>query len=294
MGIIDDLKNNFKKGNVLIRLIYINVGVFIILNVINLIVYLIAHDSLKLFFINWLAFPSNFFIFLHKPWTIVSYMFVHSFDDIWHILFNLLWLYWFGQIFLQYLNQKQLLSLYILGGFAGALLYSLAYNLFPAFNFERFGSSMVGASAAIMAIVIAISAIVPNYSLNLLLFGTVKLKYIAIFTIAIDVISIQYSNAGGHIAHLGGALFGYIFAINYNKGKDITSGFSKFLDFIFNIFNRKSRMKVSYKRTTDDKEYNKMKIDQQKEIDRILDKIAKGGYNSLTKEEKDFLFKSSN
>lgn len=291
MGIINEIKGKFKQGNVLIKLIYINAGVFIVLNLINLFFYLFSKSSLDTLFSNWFAFPSNFYIFLHKPWTLVTYMFMHA--DIWHILFNLLWLYWFGQIFLQYLSHKKLLSVYILGGFAGALLYALAYNLFPAFNFERFGSSMVGASAAIMAIVIAISAIVPNYSINIILFGSVKLKYIAIFTIIIDAISIQYSNAGGHIAHLGGAFFGYSFAVWHNKGKDITLWFSKILDALDNIFKRKPKMKIGYKKPTDDKEYNRIKVDQQKEIDRILDKIAKGGYNSLSKEEKDFLFKSS-
>jgi membrane associated rhomboid family serine protease len=291
MGILDDLKRNFKEGSVLIRLIYINAAVFVILNLLDLVVFLFTKSTLEGIYNEYLAYPSNVFLFLHKPWTILTYMFIHA--DIWHILFNLLWLYWFGQIFLQYLSHKQLLGLYILGGIAGALLYSMAYNLFPAFNLERFGSTMVGASAAIMAIVIAIAAIAPNYSLNLLLIGPVKLKYIAIITIIIDAISIQSSNAGGHIAHLGGAFMGYFFAIQYNKGKDITTPISKFFDFIFGLFRSNPRMKVSYKRTTDDKEYNKVKVDQQKEIDRILDKIAKGGYNSLSKEEKDFLFKSS-
>jgi membrane associated rhomboid family serine protease len=291
MGIIDDLKRNFKESSVLIRLIYINTAVFIFINVFNLFVYLFTKSTLDNVFNYYLAYPSNVIVFFHKPWTIITYMFIHA--DIWHILFNLLWLYWFGQIFLQYLSQKQLLGLYILGGIAGALLYSLAYNLFPAFNLERFGSTMVGASAAIMAIVIAIAAIAPNYTLNLLLLGPVKLKYIAIFTIIIDAISIQNSNAGGHISHLGGALMGYMFAVRYKKGKDITLGLSKFLDFIGAFFKPKPKMKVSYKRPSDYKEYNKVKIDEQKEIDRILDKIAKGGYNSLSKEEKDFLFRSS-
>ena len=288
MNIWDEIKESFKEGSALTRLIYINLGLFLIIRITN-VFYFLAGTPFP--FLDWLALPADFSKLASRPWTLVTYMFLHF--DFLHILFNLLWLYWFGQIFLQYLSHKQLLGLYILGGIAGALLYSLAYNLFPAFNLERFGSTMVGASAAIMAIVIAIAAIAPNYTLNLLLLGPVKLKYIAIFTIIIDAISIQNSNAGGHIAHLGGAFMGYIFAVQYKKGKDITSGLNKLLDFLSALFKRKPKMKVSYKKPSDDKEYNKIKIDQQKEIDRILDKIAKGGYNSLSKEEKDFLFRSS-
>lgn len=290
MGIVDDLKNNFKQGSIVLKLIYINVSVFVVLNLANLLYFLFTKGSLEPYFEYFLAYPSNIVNFLYKPWTIITYMFMHG--GIFHILFNLLWLYWFGQIFLQYLNQRQLLSVYILGGFSGALLYTLAYNLLPAFDLERFGSTMVGASAAIMAVVIGISAIVPDYRINLLFLGPVRLKYIAIFTIIIDVISIQYSNAGGHIAHLGGAVFGYVFAIRWHRGKDISAGFSNFLDKFFSLFRRRKKMKVTYKKPANDFDYNKSKADQQKEIDRILDKIAKGGYQSLSKDEKDFLFKA--
>jgi len=290
MNIVDELKQNFKKGNNLTRLIYINVGVFIIVNLINLVYWLATRGSVDFWF---LTYPSNIFLFFHRPWTIVTYMFMHSQTDIWHIVFNMLWLYWFGQIFLQYLDQKKLLTVYILGGFAGALLYTLVYNIFPAFELERFGSTMVGASAAIMAVVIAIATIVPNYTIQLLLLGRVKLKYIAIFTVVIDLISIQSSNAGGHIAHIGGALFGYIYAVRYLKGHDFTTGFTKFLNSFFSLFKPRKRMKVTYKKPVDDYEYNRTKVEEQKEIDRILDKIAKGGYESLSKNEKDFLFKSS-
>ena len=293
MNIIDELKHNFKKGNYLIKLIYANVAIFIIMQLTSLVYWVFTKESLDNVFSAALAYPSNITIFFHKPWTLLTYMFVHDMTAIWHLLFNMLWLYWFGQIFLQYLDQKKLLSVYILGGFAGALLYTLAYNIFPAFELERFGSVMVGASAAIMAVVIAIAAIVPNYTINIIFFGPVKLKYIALITFAIDLISIQTSNAGGHIAHIGGALFGFLYAKQHLKGKNITAGFSKVLDNIFGLFKPRKRMKVTYKTPSDDFEYNKIKVDQQKEIDRILDKIAKGGYNCLSKDEKDFLFKSS-
>jgi membrane associated rhomboid family serine protease len=291
MNFADELKNNFKQGNNLIKLIYINVAIFVIVNFISLVYFLFTKVSLDPLFGYFINFPSSIIAFVYKPWTIVTYMFMHA--DIWHILFNLLWLYWFGQIFLIYLDQKKLLSVYLLGGICGALLYALAYNALPAFNLERYGSSLVGASAAIMAVVFAIAAIVPNYTINIFIFGPVKLKYIAIFSIIIDMLSIQSGNAGGHIAHLGGALFGYYFAVRYNKGKDITKGFTRFLDGIFSLFKPRYKMKVGYKKPVDDFEYNKTKVEMQKEMDRILDKIAKGGYNSLSKDEKDFLFRSS-
>lgn len=291
MGILDDLKANFRQGNVLIRLIYINVGLFILFSLTSSVLMIFKLPTLEGITSYLFAFPSNIHVLVYKPWTIITYMFMHA--DIWHILFNMLWLYWFGQIFLQYLSHKQLLSVYLLGGFSGAALYFLAYNLLPAFDIARWGSEMVGASAAIMAIVISISLIMPNYAINLLFFGAVKLKYIAIFSIVIDAISIQSGNAGGHIAHLGGAFFGYLFALRYHKGKDITKSFSNFLDKFFGLFKSRKRMKVSYKRPVDDLDYNKSKVDKQKEIDRILDKIAKGGYESLSKSEKDFLFKAS-
>jgi membrane associated rhomboid family serine protease len=292
MGIFDDIKQNFRQGNYVIRLIYINVAVFLVVGIANLLSFLITRVSLDAEFDYWLAYPSNFGSLIFRPWTIITYMFMHA--SIWHILFNLLWLYWFGQIFLQFLDQKKLLSVYLLGGFAGALLYSITYNIFPVFEYVKFGSSMVGASAAIMAVVISISTIMPGYTVNLFLFGPVKLKYIAIVTIILDLLSIQSSNAGGHIAHLGGAAFGYFFGIRYIRGKDITNGFTKFLNTFFGFFKPREKLKVNYRRTADDMEYNKIKVDKQKEIDRILDKISKGGYESLSKEEKDFLFHSSN
>ena len=291
MGILEELKQNYKNGTVLIKLIYINIAVFLLDKGINLVYYIFTGDSNDIFY-DWLAVHSNYWDIIYRPWTILTYMFMHA--NFWHILFNLLWLFWFGQIFLQYLDQKKLLNVYILGGFCGALFYAVSYNLFPAFEFLRsYSIPLIGASAAITAIVIAISVIVPDYTLNLLFLGPVKLKYIAIVSLIIDAISIQYSNAGGYISHLGGAFFGFLFAVRYKSGKDLTKGFGRLLDSLFSFFKARKKLKVGYKRPLDDFEYNKMKVDNQKEIDRILDKIAKGGYESLTREEKDFLFKAS-
>jgi membrane associated rhomboid family serine protease len=291
MGIIDDIKYNFKNGNSLTHLIYINIGAFLLVNLISLIGLIGGFkDEWQNFYIHALYLPSNFTEFLHKPWTLLTYMFMHA--DILHILFNLLWLYWLGQIFLEYLNSRQLTTVYLLGGISGAFLYMLMYNLFPSFQLYRFGSYLVGASAAIMAVVIAITVVAPDYVVQIFLIGPVRLKYIALFTILIDLLSIQSINAGGHISHLGGALFGLLFGLRIRKGKDITLGFSKIFMQKPLLFKKKKNIKLIYRKPTNDYEYNKQKAETQKEIDRILDKIAKGGYESLSKKEKDFLFKA--
>jgi hypothetical protein len=204
-------------------------------------------------------------------------------------------LYWFGRIFLQYLTAKQLLSNYILGGLAGAAMYILFINGFPGLR-EYLGISMLGASASIMAIVIAIAVYVPNYTLYMLFIGPVKLKYIALVFVVIDILMIASDNAGGNIAHLGGAIYGYIYIISFRKGKDIGHWLNVVLDAAASLFKPRPKLNVSYRKTTrhpKDEEYNRKKIEEQREIDRILDKIAKAGYESLTKQEKETLFKMS-
>jgi hypothetical protein len=222
-------------------------------------------------------------------------MFLHQ--EFLHILFNILWLYWFGQIFLRYFDDKKLLSVYLVGGLAGAALYILSFNLLPVFNQVLPVSYALGASASVIAIVIAVSVYAPNHTINLMFFGPVQLKYIAIITIVIDILSIASSNAGGHIAHLGGALFGYLYISQIRKGKNITRGFDRFMDKIFSLFKPREKFKVTYKRPmTDiekDIEYNKSQAAKQKDIDKILDKIAKSGYDSLTKKEKEVLFSNN-
>jgi hypothetical protein len=219
-------------------------------------------------------------------------MFLHI--DFIHILFNLLWLYWFGTVFIQELGLKKLLSTYLLGGFAGGLLYVLFYNLFPVFEPVRANSVALGASASVMAVVLAAATYRPDRRLHLIFIGPVKIVYIAlimfIFTSLVDF----SVNSGGKIAHIGGAVTGFLFAFYYKQGKDITKGFDRMMDRIATWFKPgKQRMKVTYKRPADDIEYNKQKADEQQEIDRILDKISKGGYESLTAKEKELLFKMS-
>jgi len=291
MGIADELKQSFKSGNTLIKLLYINIAVFLAVKIIGVLFFLLSAEQ-TFSIANWLAVPADFSNLILKPWTIFTYMFLHV--DFFHILFNMLWLYWFGVLFLSYFDEKKLLSLYLTGGLAGAALYILAFNIFPAFSEVLPVSFALGASASVIAIVIAVSVHAPDHTIHLLFLGPVKLKYIALVTIAIDILSIASSNAGGHIAHLGGALYGYLFVQQYKKGKNINKGFDRFMDKLFSLFKPKPKFKVTYKRPMTDIEYNKEKIKKQKDVDQILDKIAKSGYDSLTKKEKEILFKNSN
>ncbi len=194
MTIFDEIKESFRSGTVLTKLIYINIAVFVAVKVIQVVLFLFSAGADKAFFlIDWLAVPADISSLLSRPWTVISYMFLH--ETFLHILFNILWLYWFGRIFLEYLDEKKLLGVYLLGGLAGAALYIFSFNIFPAFSSLVPVSRALGASAAVLAIVISISVYVPNYTIRLLFIGPVKLKYIAAFMIMLDIISIAGSNA---------------------------------------------------------------------------------------------------
>lgn len=288
MSIAQEIKDSFRFGSNLTKIIYINLAVFIIYNLIKLFFFFgqtPMNDSLA----QYLAVPADTSALLSRPWTLFTYMFFHK--DFLHILFNLLWLYWFGQIFLEYLSQKSLVGVYILGGIAGGILYIIAFNTLNVFSAVVPISIALGASASVMAIVIAITALKPNHTIYLLFLGAVKLKYLALFTVLLDIISIPTSNSGGHIAHLGGALFGFLYASAYMKGFDLVKPISWIMELFDFKRKPKSHLKVNYKKTGDDLEYNKRKVEKHASLDMILDKIAKTGYDSLTKEEKETLFK---
>lgn len=282
----------FKRGSTLIKLIYINLAVFLAVNILQVVVFLFTGKPSTLGLIDWLAVPADLGNLITRPWTLLTYMFLQK--GFIHILFNLLWLYVFGRIFLMYFNEKRLLSVYLVGGLAGAALYILAFNVFPAFQGNLDESIALGASASVMAVVIAISVYKPDYSINLLFLGPVRLKYIALFVILLDIIRIASPNAGGHIAHIGGAIFGYFYIVQFRKGKNMTRGFDRFMDSVFALFKPKPKFKVTHKRAKTDIEYNKEKKDRQEKINKILDKISKYGYNSLSKEEKELLFREKN
>ncbi len=285
MNVTQEIKKLFKSSDAWMQLLMINVAVFLLYHIVHLFYFLFAaEDKFTLYY--WLAVPTD----MTRPWTLITYMFFHK--DFLHLAFNMLWLVWFGRIFRIYFDNRQLANVYLFGGLAGGLLYIFSYNVFPVFSEAKHFSTMCGASAGVLAVVFAISCYVPKYTLQLFLFGRVQLIYIALVTLALDIISISVSdNAGGHIAHLGGAFFGYLFAVNMRKRKDITAWFSRLCKSVVGMFKRKPKMRVAYKKPlTDDREYNRQKNENQDEIDRILDKISKGGYDSLTKKEKETLF----
>jgi membrane associated rhomboid family serine protease len=292
MGIWDDIKSTFRKGSNLIKLIYINIAVFLIVTIFGIVGFLIVTPEISEFVIRNLSVPSSLGALLLKPWTLVTYMFTHK--ELLHILVNLLWLYWFGAIFLEYLDQKKLVAVYLLGGLAGAVTYVLSYNIFPAFS-EVVEESipLLGSSASVMAVVIAIAAYVPDYTVTLFLIGRVKIKYIALIIFILTSVLDFSVNSGGKLAHIGGAFFGYFYTLNYRRGKDTGKWLSRLLDSAATLFSRKRKMKVTYKKVPDDYEYNRIKSEHQAQINKILDKISKGGYDSLTREEKDILFNES-
>ena len=291
MAVRDDILRAFRAGTSLTRLIYINIAVFLVIVVVSIIAFLLDNPALSVKAVDLLSVPASLKALLVRPWTIITYMFTHK--DIWHILFNMLWLYWFGRIFLEYLDQRKLVAVYLLGGICGAIVYVLSFNIFPVYKVMLAESVAIGASASVMAIVIAIAAYVPNYTINLLFIGRLRIIYVAL-VIFILTSAVDFSvNSGGKLAHIGGALFGYLFTLNIRKGRDIGKGINRIIDFFATLFKPRSKMKVTYRKPATDYDYNKIKTEHQSRINHILDKISKGGYDSLTKEEKDILFKES-
>ncbi len=292
MSIFDEIKSSYKKGTVLNKLIYINVGVFLMLHLAVIFLVLanqINRDDSITKILYYLAVPSDLNSLAHRPWTVITYMFTHGY--LYHVLFNVLILFWFGQFFIQEFGSKKLVGIYLLGGIAGAFLYVFFYNIFPFFEEIREGSIATGASASVMAIVIATATLVPQRKMNLMFIGPVKLVYIALFLFVTSTILDFTDNTGGKIAHMGGALTGFLFARYYRRGKDITQGFDRFMDQLATWLKPgKRKMKVTHKRPVNDFEYNKTKATEQKEIDSILDKISKAGYDSLNSKEKETLF----
>jgi len=288
MSIAREIKDSFRFGSNLTKLIYINLAVFLIYNLIKLFFY-IGQTPIENGLIQYLAVPAYIPSLLTKPWTIFTYMFFH--EEFLHILFNMLWLYWFGIIFLQYLSQKKLVGVYIMGGLSGAALYILLFNVLGVFREVLPLALALGASASVLAVVIAISNLMPNLSINLMFIGPVKLKYLALFSVILDIISIPLSNPGGHIAHIGGALFGYLYIVVGKQGVDLVKPITWILDILSFKPKAKSKLKVNYRSTDIDYDYNRRKVEQSVNLDKILDKIAKSGYDSLSKEEKETLFK---
>lgn len=293
MSVADKIKYKLQTASVVEKLIALNVVVFVLFYLTKTIAFLFQLPSD--FIMEWLVFPKEPGEYIFKPWSIITYSFLHS--GIWHILSNMLILYYAGNYFLSYFPSKKLLTFYFLGVIIGAMVYMLSYNLFPAF--QATGKSyLIGASAGVMSVLIGIATRIPQMKIRLLILGSIKFWYIAAFLVVLDIVQIPFGNAGGHFAHLGGAFLGYIYSSQLAKGNDIASGFEKAIIWFVSLFegSKKSRptMRTVYKKTTTTTSHpvtkKFSKNEKQQKVDGILDKISKSGYDSLTKAEKDFLF----
>lgn len=294
MNYFDNINQKYKQGSSVIKLIYINIAVFALVKLI--ITFLLLFNTTETFLISNLAIPADLNNLLLHAWTPLTYMFLH--EGIFHILFNMLTLYWFGKIFLMFFSDKQLVGLYLFGGLIAALFYVIAFNVFPYYSPLLHQSLLLGASGSIMAIIVATAFQAPNMEIQLLIIGRIKLKFIAIVTVLMSLFGITSSNGGGELAHLGGALAGYIFIVSLHQGKDLTKIFSRILDFLSTIF-KPRKLKVKYNNTGNktrmsDAEFNATKARKMAEIDKILDKIKTSGYESLSAEEKKRLFEQGN
>jgi membrane associated rhomboid family serine protease len=287
MGIVDEIKLSFKNGSYLTKLIYINIAIWVFVRLVIVGYTLSGSDDPQL--LGWLALPASSSLLLSRPWTMITYMFLHR--EFFHILFNMLWLYWFGKIFLEYHSQQKLLNLYLTGGFFGGLSFMLAYNLIPVFQNAMPQSQLLGASASVFAVVIAIAVYVPNHLIHLIFIGPVKIKWIALVSVLLSVINLSGDNAGGDFTHLGGALWGWTYMSQLMAGRDITGGFDRIASAFFSRFRPRRKLRIKYNSPNPDYDYNRNKASQQREINRILDKIGKSGYDSLNFEEREMLFK---
>lgn len=269
---INTIQNKWRYGSLLNRIIFINIGVFLLLHLLTFAFGLMNSSSAQTV-LELIELPSSPSDLLRQPWSLLTYMFAQY--DIFHLLFNMLWLYWFGQIFLLTDTPKRMTALYIYGGIAGGLLFMLAYAIFPSLSNSR--GMLIGSSASVIAIVTASAILHPGYKVMLFLIGEISLKWIAIVTIAFDFLSIGGGNGGGHIAHIGGALMGVCFAIAQKRGIDITKHFNRAIDRAVDIFKCKPKTTVKN---------NKQKRSDTEQLDILLDKVRRSGYGSLTRNEK--------
>jgi membrane associated rhomboid family serine protease len=288
MNILEEVKYKFSYGNAIIRIIIINVLVFLAFALAHLVEFLFQLNFSQQL-TSWFSLPASFSKLFYQPWSIISYMFLHS--GPFHLLFNMLWLYWIGQLLQQYLGNSKTYQAYFLGGIFGGLVYMTAYNVFPVFSNQVEVGLAMGASAGVLSVVVAAAALLPNYSIHLFLLGSIRLKYIALITVLIDLISIPQGNAGGHLAHLGGALFGLIFIKLIYSKSNASNVLDSIFEFIGNGFRRQSKLKIHHKGNSKPSTSDSGKPSQA-DVDAILDKIIKGGYESLSKKEKEILFKA--
>ncbi len=313
-SILEELKYQFRYGGVLTQLVLVNVAVWVVLIILGIVsnVFLAGDPNIYAPVKSFISVPSGLKTLATRFWTPFTYMFVH--EGALHILFNMLWLWWFGRIFTVFLDVKKILPIYLMGGLAGAFVFVLLYNTLPVF--KGVDLPMIGASASVMAVVFATVALSPDYSIRLLFFGDVRIKYIALVMILFDLLAISnLSNTGGHFAHLGGAAMGFFLMRQLQNGNDWISPVNNFFDRITG--NRNPKPRVVYRRRESVKaeakgfqetvianikrkqkaslDPNNMTMEEKREkVDEILDKIKEKGYDNLSKEEREFLFTYSN
>lgn len=310
-SIWEDVKRAFTHGNSVSRLVVVNAVVFVGINLVNILLFIINGARPHPFFaslVEWLSLHREPWLILTRPWGIFTHMFLHT--GFFHILFNMLYLFWFGRIVGDFIGDRRILPLYLMGGLAGAIIFVLSANTLP-----NIGMYALGASAAVMAVVTAAGAIAPEYTIRLMFIGDVKLKYIVFVMIFLDLLSIaNSSNAGGHFAHLGGALFGWVYILQLQQGRDWTTPISSLIEGIRrgwgNIMHRpkgpKNGPRVIYRNPKanarrSNSAYRRPaagsarsdNMGYQEQLDAILDKIKESGYESLSQEEKEFLFNAS-
>ena len=291
-----------QDGNTLTMLLAINLSVFAILAFIKVVYYFsFSTQGISLFseqIFKYFTVPADLNAFISRPWTLLTHMFVHDTTSVWHIVGNMIWLWTFGYILQDLTGNKNLVPLYIYGGLAGAAVYVLAFNLIPALKPALPASEAFGASAAVMAIAIGTTVLAPGYRIFPMLNGGIPLWVVTVIYLIIDVARIPFGNAGGHIAHLGGAAMGYAFVMALQRGQDWGGWMNNFFDWVNNLFNpdkpkNGTSPKTTLYYTSKVQPYKKTSVITQQRIDEILDKISQKGYNSLTDDEKEMLKRAS-
>jgi membrane associated rhomboid family serine protease len=302
-GLFDDFRSEFSKpNNTLVQLILINTVVFLALLLSRVGFQMGQNIDMYYLIRSQLMLPGGIVDFLHKPWTLFTYFFAH--DEIFHILYNMLFLYWFGRLIDEYLGNRRLVGLYIMGGLAGGLLYLLMYNTVPYFQNLADSARMLGASAAAFSVAVGAATLLPNYTFHLLFFGPVRIKYIVFFFIIMSIAQSAGANAGGNLAHLGGALMGFIYVKLLQNGTDLGRPIYWLMEGWSSMLRPKPAVKVSYRQRSSASAQassyasagsasSTLSTPDQDEVDMILDKISRSGYESLTREEKQKLFRAS-
>lgn len=300
--IIDSLWSRFCNENIVGKYIYANIAVYVTVALVGVFATLFNAVLPIAEFMRWFELPASPDNLLYQPWSLVTYMFIHN--GFMHILWNMLALYGFGRIFLDFYSTRHFVGLYFLGGIVGGVFFILAYNLFPYFSTKIDDSYLVGASAAVMAVVVASAVRSPNTTVNLALFGRMRLKTLAAITVFLSILLLSSENAGGNFAHIGGAVAGAVFAVSLDKGHDVTGLINSIGDFFAALVKKiggmlRRKPKMEFKRTggdakhSADYEYNARKREKENDMNEILEKVKRSGYSSLTDDEKKRLFDSS-